>query len=314
MAVRAAIRARAQAAVRNYLSQEPGGVNFAASLTSAIEHVQREYEGRFLYELVQDGYDAHRKGLGGKIVGLLGAAEGEAGVLYVANGGEAFTDSNFVAMTDFARSDKRPDISIGNKGVGFKSVLQVCDLPEIYSARERGVPGAAGFDGYCFSFAGKADYLDLAGGAPEVAADLERDVARYFLPVALTGQPATVREFAAEGLATVIRLPLRSAAALAVARERLDWMLKSQAPVHLFLERLASLRIEVREGDAEPTSVTLRREGKPIKPANASSDQRYERADLGADGEWLIAWRRVDADVLRAAIAESVAAKELDPA
>src|SRR3954454_19789980 len=91
-------------------------------------------------------------------------------------------------------------------------------------------------------------------------------------------------------------------------------MRTSQAPVHLFLERLASLRIEVREGDAEPTSVTLRREGKPTKPANASSDQRYERADLGADGEWFIAWRRVDADVLRAAIAESVAAKELDPA
>src|SRR4051794_41979230 len=102
MAVRAAIRARAQAAVRNYLSQEPGGVNFAASLTSAIEHVQREYQGRFLYELVQNAYDAHRKGLAGKIVVLLDATEGEAGGLYVANGGEGFTDSNFVPMPALA--------------------------------------------------------------------------------------------------------------------------------------------------------------------------------------------------------------------
>lgn len=313
-AVRETIRARAQAAVRNYLSQEPGGVNFAASLTSAIEHVQREYKDRFLYELVQNAYDAHRGGVAGEIVVLLDATEEEAGVLYVANGGEAFTDSNFEAITDFARSDKRPDESIGNKGVGFKSVLQVCDLPEVYSARVRGRAGATDFDGYCFSFAATADYLELAGGDTGLAADLERDVARYFLPIALTEQPATVRAFAAAGLATVIRLPLRDEAALRVARERLEWMRTSQAPVHLFLERLSSLRIEVRERDAEPACVTLRREGTPIKSGHSSPDQRYERADLGTDGEWFIAWRRADADLLRAAIAESVAAKELDPA
>ena len=66
---------------------------------------------------------------------------------------------------ELAQSNKTPDESIGNKGVGFKSVLQVCEWPEIYS---RSHTESAGFDGYCFTFARPDAYDGLARGDTEL--------------------------------------------------------------------------------------------------------------------------------------------------
>lgn len=153
--------------------------NPASSLSSLLRQMQREYEGRFLYELIQNAYDAQPVNAEGDIVVLLDLEEGDHGVLYVANGGTPFTDHNFEAICDLARSDKAPDVSIGNKGVGFKSVLQVCQWPEIYSAEE---PGQHRFEGYCFTFAHPEMYVELAGGDTELAAHMRKDLSRTSFP------------------------------------------------------------------------------------------------------------------------------------
>lgn len=165
--------------------------NPASSLSALLRQMQREYEGRFLYELIQNAYDAHPGGDGGDIMVLHDLDEGEHGVLYVANSGAPFTYENFEAICELAQSDKAPDESIGNKGVGFKSVLQICEWPEIYSASE---PGQERFEGYCFTFARQEQYLDLACGDAELMTAMREDLSPYFLPVPLDDQPSRVLE------------------------------------------------------------------------------------------------------------------------
>ncbi len=188
--------------------------NPASSLSTLLRQMQREYEDRFLYELVQNAYDAHPPDADGEIAILLAECEEDHGVLYVANRGNPFTHENFEAICELAQSNKTPDESIGNKGVGFKSVLQVCEWPEIYSRSHVGSPG---FDGYCFTFARPDAYDVLAGGDRDLAQAMRQDVAPYFLPVPLSIPVPTVIDFAARGFATVLRLPLKSAAAAEVA-------------------------------------------------------------------------------------------------
>ncbi|MGH3301960.1 MAG: sacsin N-terminal ATP-binding-like domain-containing protein [Streptosporangiaceae bacterium] len=118
--------------------------------------VATDYDGRTLIELLQNGHDAHPAGRSdGRLEFALRKDEGASGVLYVANGGNPVSHGDFAAMCRVAMSNKRPDEGIGNKGVGFKSVLQLADSPEVYSAAE---PGATGFKGYCFRFARPADF------------------------------------------------------------------------------------------------------------------------------------------------------------
>ncbi|WP_436848045.1 sacsin N-terminal ATP-binding-like domain-containing protein [Streptomyces collinus] len=57
----------------------------------------------------------------------------DGGVLYVANEGAVFAEENFRAITELALSSKAAGEGIGNKGLGFRSVLQLTDWPEIDS-------------------------------------------------------------------------------------------------------------------------------------------------------------------------------------
>lgn len=71
------------------------------------------------------------------------------GALYIANDGQPFTPSDFKALSNLGQSDKDPQKSIGNKGIGFCSVLEIAKVPEIYWRNER---ENSSFYGYCFSF------------------------------------------------------------------------------------------------------------------------------------------------------------------
>ena len=150
-----------------------------------IEQAAREYAERFLFELIQNAYDAQPAGSAGRVLVAFDATEGEFGCVYVANTGTPFTAANFRAICEIAQSSKQPGEGIGNKGVGFKSVLQVAAWPEIYSSSATG--GA--FDGYCFRFAEQADMRSLTA-SDEDAAALEDRISPYGLPIHIGDRPA----------------------------------------------------------------------------------------------------------------------------
>ena len=285
-----------------------GRSNPYSSLTALLQQMQREYEDRFLYELIQNAYDAHPTDADGQIAIFLDELEGEHGVLYVANGGDPFDLDNFEAICELAQSNKAPDQAIGNKGVGFKSVLQVCTWPEIFS---QATPESATFDGFCFEFSRPEACEALCDGDHELANALRRDVAPYFLPSPIDALPSSLDRFAEEGFATVVRLPLDSPGARDVAVQRLERLTSETVPLHLFLPRLRRLEIGRVSADGR-SSVSLTRDAMAIDDPLRDPDQRYEFVDLGDQGEWFVSHRRVSAGDMRSAIEESIEAKDLD--
>lgn len=87
---------------------------------------QSGYGRKQLNELIQNAADAMRVD-GGRIRIVLTDK-----ALYCANEGEPFTSSGFQTLMLSHSSDKRDD-QIGRFGLGFKSVLQISDQPQIYS-------------------------------------------------------------------------------------------------------------------------------------------------------------------------------------
>jgi hypothetical protein len=292
----------------------------AVSYTSA-----REYAGRSLFELLQNGYDAHpRDRRDGRVHVLLDEAEGEWGTLYVANGGTPFTWRDVERVCELAQSSKEVGEGIGNKGVGFRSILLISEAPEIYSA-DPDSPLGPELDGYCFRFAQKADVEEFLAGednAHEVAAKYPPLQA----PLPLDDVPVTCRQLAAQGYVTIVRLPLLSEAARAEVRLRMRELAGAKVPVMLFLDRLAGLTLERRAvggkagelNDAhqalERHELTRSEECFAVAQDGAGHGFPVSCAtvDLGPSGTFLVVRGTVEKERLNSTLAEAVSSGLLD--
>ncbi|MFG3545901.1 sacsin N-terminal ATP-binding-like domain-containing protein [Streptomyces sp. NPDC047725] len=282
----------------------------AVSYTSA-----REYAGRSLFELLQNGYDAHPRGrCDGQVHVLLDEEEGEWGTLYVANGGTPFTWRNVERVCELAQSSKAVGEGIGNKGVGFRSVLLISDAPEIFSADPDG-PNGPELDGYCFRFAHRGDVEAFLGDEPN-AHEVAAEFPPLQVPLPLDEVPAICRELAAEGHVTVVRLPLLNEAARAEVRLRLRELAEAKAPVMLFLDRLASLTLERRATGGEAAERwELTRSEERFATTGTAGEQlavSFATVDLGLSGTFLVARGSVEKERLNSALDEAVGLGLLD--
>lgn len=269
------------AKIRIFLSEIAEGVSNYRSLHSLTEQVEHQYHGRFLIELVQNAHDALSESFDSarpsRIAVVLDPTDSTYGSLLVANDGQPFNASNFERLSQLGQSDKDPQKSIGNKGLGFRSVLEVSERPEIYS---RSSPNSKGFDGYCFAFEPEVVHslvgpmealavepeipLSPISGAPIVdfAEGLlgkyknrvrqegpgwlkaeSKYLSPYLLPVPrreLCGPQIRVLE--AEGFVTVVRLPLKSLAMKELVQRHLKQL---SASTLLFLERSSALELRI---------------------------------------------------------------------
>ncbi|MFH8346303.1 sacsin N-terminal ATP-binding-like domain-containing protein [Streptomyces sp. NPDC018045] len=292
----------------------------AATYTSA-----REYAGRSLFELLQNGYDAHPKDRrDGRIHVLLDEAEGEWGTLYVANGGTPFTWRDVERVCELAQSSKEVGEGIGNKGVGFRSILLISNAPEIYSA-DPDSPLGPELDGYCFRFAQKDDVEEVLAGednAHKVAAKYPPLQA----PLPLDEVPATCRQLAAQGYVTVVRLPLLGEAARAEVRLRMRELAGAKVPAMLFLDRLTSLTLERRSAGGETGELNDRHEAHERHELTRSAEcfavaqdsagyglpVTCATVDLGPSGTYLVAQGTVEKERLNSTLAEAVTSGLLD--
>lgn len=302
-----AIRAKAAGAIEVALHAHDVDYHVGAGAKRLASQVTAEYHDRFLIELIQNAHDAHpKKESSGAIKILFDPAEGDFGVLYVANGGNPFSRSNFRTICELGLSDKPPGEGIGNKGIGFKSVLQICERPEIYSASS---PGSSSFDGYCFSFATDAELLDLLQGDRTKLEIVRAETGRFQIPVALDDAPNRVRSYEDGQVATVVRLPLDRAGAADEVDEQLRLLVDGESPILLFLDRLQSLTIE-RPGPSE--SVTLRR--RKLESNLKSRRGHFEVVDLGTQGRFFCSTVDIPRDKVREAVSESVKQRQIDEA
>lgn len=267
------------AKVRIFLSEIAEGVSNYRSMHSLTQQVEHQYHDRFLIELLQNAHDALgplQNDDGNRIAVVFMPDDSEHGSLLVANDGEPFSHSNFERLSQLGQSDKNPEKSIGNKGIGFRSVLEISERPEIYS---RAGTSSATFDGYCFAFdpevirslVSPITSFALTGQIPESPVsgaplvDWSHDLITKFrdrvavngfewlagecrylspyllpIPIAQTRSPG-VASLEAQGFATVVRLPLKSGA----MQDRVLRHISSLSPsTILFLEKLGKLTLD----------------------------------------------------------------------
>ncbi|NYD78431.1 sacsin N-terminal ATP-binding-like domain-containing protein [Arthrobacter cupressi] len=297
------LRRRAQGMVHAHLTTREEA-DFARSVKSMIDHTVHEYGGRFLFELIQNGYDEQDPDrTDGRLSFILDEDELDHGVLYAANTGKGFTTSNVRAIANLGLSDKEIGQGIGNKGVGFKSVLQVCGAPEIYSTLPDGAPG------FCFRFAQPGDIPGLVDDDPTSIQQVLEEMSLYNITVPSEHTPDFVSELWRLGFASVIRLPLRQNTREMVAALLDQEISGSNVPVLLFLRRLAQITVQ-KKRQGSITTVVLTRETESVP--DLQDGPSCELVSLRGDERYLVFTSPVPPDAFAAAVHVSVESNQLD--
>ena len=122
--------------IRSIRDQIVSGAKDYLEVANLAEHIGADYHGRFLIELLQNAEDPSRQTSNTSSVQrstrlIIVRTDSAVAVL---NQGAPFSEKDINAVTSLGLSNKNPETSLGNKGVGFKSVFQVTDRPEIYSS------------------------------------------------------------------------------------------------------------------------------------------------------------------------------------
>ena len=267
--------------IRTFLQALATGDKYYRSLHNLTEQVTHQYSGRFLVELLQNAHDVLPESPipneESRIAIILEEHEAPFGALYVANDGNPFSPSNFNSLSALGQSDKDPEKSIGNKGIGFRSVLEITREPQIYSRFSKNSPS---FDGYCFRFTptvadvfyepinqllnGKLLVKSPFSEEPLVdwTENTHRDLMNrhgknydgwlrkelsclspYLLPLPLLQKEMTARvaSFEKAGFSSVIRLPFIDDGARLLAIKKLAEL---NINTTLFLERVSLLQLE----------------------------------------------------------------------
>ncbi len=172
---------------------------------NAEASAMRDYHGRYLFELLQNANDAIHaaKEIGHAPAGGLYRVQIAVtdSALIVANDGVPFQENDVNSIYRWGESSKDPNKSIGHKGIGFKSVLEITHSPEIFSQVVQ-----FRFDQRTCERAVRK----IVGGR----AKLKLPITRFVFPYQIDEVPSPDRERVRsllfdEGYATVIRLPLR---------------------------------------------------------------------------------------------------------
>lgn len=230
---------------------------------AAQELVRQQYSGRYPFELVQNADDAARdKGLRGRARFVLTET-----ALLVADNGSGFGERQIRAICSLARSSKGPGTSIGHKGLGFKSVGEISDRPQIISDLAR------------FQFDSARIHTDLEAafdGLPN-----GQRIPVYAFPYPLTPEEfsadsAVVDSLRAEGFSTIIRLPLNDGVDPDVVADHLARNLNAR--LLLFLPSIDHLELR---GTSHDFRVDV------VRDTSGDIEHVYMETEEGTE-EWLV--------------------------
>jgi hypothetical protein len=198
--------------------------------------VAHDYRGRLVYEILQNADDALLDVASTDDRALFRLTDDE---LWVANTGRPFSDADVrglcgLGASSKAHSDGRKRASIGHKGLGFKSVLEITDAPEAFS------------DTVCFRF-GRANALPQVEALwAELQRGPVRDVPAMRFPSPVSESHPVWEELRKAGFHSAFRFPFRSALSGDQRQILVEQLLTLPMTSILFLKHLEEVVIEVR--------------------------------------------------------------------
>ena len=323
-AAKPVIEEQARGQVRTFLDELKNGTRNYRTVASLGSQVAQEYRGRAILELLQNSHDvlAFAEDDDPRRISFVLRTSPEPELL-VANSGRPFHHEDFSGICQLAQSPKDPNESVGNKGLGFQSVLEVSTRPEVWSTAPTrdGIAFTFGFDPDVCEPIGRVARALLAGDPPtdpefgtehvvdwspeqieEYRRRLEKDgidpvdegrnyLSPYVIPRFLGDPPPQVAKLLEDGHVTVIRLPLDGGRAgsaddaAASVRKQLEAL--DEAAV-VFLPHLSVLRREIDEEVVE-----LKRQVEAERPLSATREEpdhggipgaRHTRLRVGRTG------------------------------
>ena len=277
--------------IRTFIDELKNGTRKYKTIASLGGQIAEAYRGRCVLELLQNAHDALADALGaepGLITFVLRTAPDP--VLLIANSGRPFERDDFKGLCQLGQSPKDPNKSVGNKGLGFRSVLEVASAPDIWSTasseggaayvfrfdpaigdevaaaigtlNDDGLAARSPFDPSVPLVDWKKDQLEryrerLGEEGVDGPGEARRFLSPYDLPLPIKKRCLEVDELLRAGHVTVIRLPLDGgrggsvAEAVASVKEQLKGLLDLSTT--LFLPRVKALVVDI---DGERSMVT----------------------------------------------------------
>ena len=272
---------QAQSQVQTFFDELKNGTPNYRTVASLSGQVAQEYRGRCILELLQNAHDAlaNAEPDDPRRISFVLRTDPEP-VLLIGNSGRPFRTEDFHGICRLAQSPKDPNKSVGNKGLGFRSVLEICSGPEIWST------ASAGSD---TSFVFRFD-PDVVNGVAQAARQLEQQgldarspfdpdrplvdwsqdhltryrervakaeidgpgeavnyLSPYQIPLPIVDMPPEVDALLTAGHATVVRLRLdggRAGSCDEAVQSVKDQLLELDARSTIFLDHLATLVID----------------------------------------------------------------------
>ena len=133
------IVAQAQRQVQTFFDELKNGTLNYRTIASLDGQIVQAYRGRCILELLQNAHDALANAQSGdpQQISFVLRTSPEP-VLLIGNSGRPFRPVDFEGLCQLGQSPKDPNKSVGNKGLGFRSVLEVSTIPEIWSTAPAG--------------------------------------------------------------------------------------------------------------------------------------------------------------------------------
>ena len=277
--------------VRTFIDELKNGPRKYKTIASLGGQIAEAYRGRCVLELLQNAHDALPETPGGD-PGLITFSLETAPdpVLLIANSGHAFERKDFKGLCQLGQSPKDPNKSVGNKGLGFRSVLEVASGPETWSTattevgtafvfrfdpairgevaaaiaalNDSGLSARSPFDPSLPLVDWTEEQLEryrdrLSGEHVDGPGEARRFLSPYDIPLPIEGPSAAVDDLLGAGHVTVVRLPLDGGRggsveeATASVKAQIEGLL--DLSMTLFLPRLKALVVDI---DGERSVVT----------------------------------------------------------
>jgi len=214
---------------KHYQYYKSIGIETIKQQAGQVEQVSSDYQGRVIYELLQNAFDKADKNICVQVKG---------NSLYVANDGEKFTyvagydyergtskRGDFQSLCSISTSTKNASTSIGNKGVGFKSVFSISEFGfvNVYTQGlmlqgETSIAEPISFRIYdSFKNRNKIPFefdKDLQDNINEKIALVQhergdRGIPGYYFPFHILEEPIYIQELFDKKFVTVIEIPFK---------------------------------------------------------------------------------------------------------
>jgi hypothetical protein len=274
---------QAQDQLQTFFDELKNGTKNYRTVTSLGGQIAQEYRGRCILELLQNAHDALADAVENdpRQISFVLISSPEP-VLLIGNSGRPFRRKDFEGICLLGQSPKDPNESVGNKGLGFRSVLEVCSCPEIWSTapttgedafvfrfdptvcdtvaqaaadlNKRGLEARSPFDEerplLDWSEEQLAQYRERISKGLDVAKEAKESLSPYLMPLPIQEMPPEVGSLFNEGFKTIIRLRLDGgrdgdeAGAIQTIKDQLK-LLDERAIV--FLANLRTLEIRLDE-------------------------------------------------------------------